>query len=58
MTFVRLEAGGCDSILCGARLEAAEAPFPGSSMVEQSAVNRLVVGSSPAQGAKLHIYLP
>ena len=28
--------------------------FPGSSMVEQSAVNRWVVGSNPAQGAIPH----
>ena len=27
------------------------APFPDSSMVEHSAVNRVVVGSSPTQGA-------
>lgn len=26
--------------------------FPGSSMVERSAVNRNVAGSSPARGAK------
>lgn len=26
-------------------------PFPGSSMVERSAVNRMVVGSSPTRGA-------
>ena len=29
------------------------APFPGSSMVERSAVNRNVAGSSPARGANL-----
>ena len=28
------------------------APFPGSSVVEQPAVNRLVAGSNPARGAK------
>ena len=27
--------------------------FPGSSVVEQPAVNRLVAGSNPARGAKL-----
>src|ERR1700721_827873 len=27
------------------------APFPGSSVVEQPAVNRLVAGSNPARGA-------
>ncbi len=27
-------------------------PFPGSSVVEQPAVNRLVAGSNPARGAK------
>ena len=31
--------------------------FPGSSVVEQAAVNRSVAGSSPARGAKaLHSY--
>ena len=29
-----------------------ESSFPDSSMVELSAVNRTVVGSSPTQGAK------
>jgi hypothetical protein len=29
----------------------AAAPFPGSSVVEQPAVNRLVAGSNPARGA-------
>src|SRR3954469_4988489 len=29
------------------------APFPGSSVVEQPAVNRLVAGSNPARGATL-----
>ena len=29
------------------------APFPGSSVVEQPAVNRLVAGSNPARGANL-----
>ncbi len=28
--------------------------FPDSSMVEQAAVNRKVVGSSPTRGAKYH----
>jgi hypothetical protein len=28
-----------------------EQPFPGSSVVEQPAVNRLVAGSNPARGA-------
>jgi hypothetical protein len=28
--------------------------FPGSSAVEQPAVNRLVAGSNPARGAKLN----
>ena len=28
------------------------APIPGSSVVEQPAVNRLVAGSNPARGAK------
>lgn len=28
-----------------------ESPFPGSSVVEQPAVNRLVAGSNPARGA-------
>jgi hypothetical protein len=31
-----------------------EALFPGSSAVEQPAVNRLVAGSNPARGAKLN----
>ena len=29
--------------------------FPGSSMVEWAAVNRLVAGSSPARGASLPV---
>ena len=36
---------------------AAAAPFPGSSVVERSAVNRLVVGSSPTRGATLNTTL-
>jgi hypothetical protein len=36
-------------------LEAAVARvFPGSSAVEQPAVNRLVAGSNPARGATFH----
>src|SRR5262249_5366247 len=33
----------------------ARAPFPGSSVVEQPAVNRLVAGSNPARGASSKI---
>jgi hypothetical protein len=37
----------------GKRIRArAAALFPGSSVVEQPAVNRLVAGSNPARGAK------
>ena len=32
--------------------------FPGSSMVEQSAVNRLVLGSNPSLGAKSLVLTP
>ena len=39
----------------GKRIRArAAALFPGSSVVEQPAVNRLVAGSNPARGAKLN----
>src|SRR6202050_423646 len=34
------------------------APFPGSSVVEQPAVNRLVAGSNPARGANTINSLP
>jgi hypothetical protein len=34
-------------------LRARQLLFPGSSAVEQPAVNRLVAGSNPARGAKL-----
>ena len=36
----------------GNRVRARAAVFPGSSAVEQPAVNRLVAGSNPARGAK------
>ncbi len=39
--------GGLSGILCNIQL------FPDSSMVEHSAVNRVVAGSSPARGAKV-----
>jgi hypothetical protein len=39
--------------LCYRRLLACAAVVPGSSAVEQPAVNRLVAGSNPARGAKL-----
>jgi hypothetical protein len=35
-----------------AHRKALSAMFPGSSVVEQPAVNRLVAGSNPARGAK------
>ena len=42
----------------GKRIRArAAALFPGSSVVEQPAVNRLVAGSNPARGAKLNQWL-
>jgi hypothetical protein len=37
----------------GSNPGSAATAFPGSSMVEWAAVNRLVVGSSPTRGAKL-----
>ena len=37
--------------LCYTRAQGHFAPFPGSSAVEQPAVNRLVAGSNPARGA-------
>jgi hypothetical protein len=53
----RIYVSGCDFLLCkggAALLEARprERVFPGSSAVEQPAVNRLVAGSNPARGAK------
>ncbi len=38
--------------LCYRPVAEAPALFPGSSVVEQPAVNRLVAGSNPARGAK------
>jgi hypothetical protein len=35
-------------------LRARQLLFPGSSAVEQPAVNRLVAGSNPARGAKFN----
>ena len=37
--------------LCYTARQSPRAPFPGSSVVEQPAVNRLVAGSNPARGA-------
>src|ERR1700733_4624320 len=41
-----------EALLYAARCEDCFALFPGSSVVEQPAVNRLVAGSNPARGAK------
>ena len=40
------------ALLYATALARAAAIFPGSSVVEQPAVNRLVAGSNPARGAK------
>jgi hypothetical protein len=40
-----------EALLYAARCEDCFALFPGSSVVEQPAVNRLVAGSNPARGA-------
>jgi hypothetical protein len=40
------------ALLYATALARAAAMFPGSSVVEQPAVNRLVAGSNPARGAK------
>ena len=42
----------------GNRVGARAAVFPGSSAVEQPAVNRLVAGSNPARGAKISAFPP
>ena len=42
-------------LLYAPRHAPARAPFPGSSVVEQPAVNRLVAGSNPARGANSKI---
>ena len=42
---------GAGFVICGFRR--ASRLFPGSSAVEQPAVNRLVAGSNPARGAKI-----
>ena len=39
----------------GNRWHASAAVFPGSSVVEQPAVNRLVAGSNPARGASFSL---
>ncbi len=43
--------------LCYSRTLARAALVPGSSAVEQPAVNRLVAGSNPARGAKQNKHL-
>src|SRR5262249_45174634 len=50
----------CFKSRCGfviaTRLHASAVVFPGSSVVEQPAGNRLVAGSNPARGAKSHFW--
>ena len=43
------------ALLYANALARAAAMFPGSSVVEQPAVNRLVAGSNPARGAKINL---
>ncbi len=45
--------GGAALLYAGC-ITACRASFPGSSAVEQPAVNRLVAGSNPARGARCH----